>query len=142
MKEKKDLLKNKIARNQDNPEMNVRQFQTEIETWKRLLNSRMEENVLLKIQISDILRDNYDQNSLEEIEEFQTRFIREDELINTLRRGVNDLDNLLYGKLFESVKMEKSFDTKMENLRKDIANSTVRFRILKSTFNDFKHKQI
>lgn len=122
--------------------MNVRQFQTEIETWKRLLNSRMEENVLLKIQISDILRDNYDQNSLEKIEEFQTRFIREDELINTLRRGVNDLDNLLYGKLFESVKMEKSFDTKMENLRKDIANSTVRFRILKSTFNDFKHKQI
>ena len=139
MKEKKDLLKNKIARN---PGMDVRQFQTQIETWKRLLNSRMEENVLLKIQISDILRDNYDQNSLEEIEEFQTRFIREDELINTLRRGVNDLDNLLYGKLFESVKMEKSFDTKMENLRKDIANSTVRFRILKSTFNDFKHKQI
>jgi len=139
MKEKKDLLKNKIARN---PGMDVRQFQTQIETWKRLLNSRMEENVLLKIQISDILRDNYDQNSLEEIEEFQTRFIREDELINTLRRGVNDLDNLLYGKLFESVKMEKSFDTKMQNLRKDIANSTVRFRILKSTFNDFKHKQI
>lgn len=139
MKEKKDLLKNKIARN---PEMDVRQFQTEIETWKRLLNSRMEENVLLKIQISDILRDNYDQNSLEEIEEFQTRFIREDELINTLRRGVNDLDNLLYGNLFEGVKMEKLFDTKMQNLRKDIANSTVRFRILQSTFNDFKHKQI
>lgn len=140
MKEKKDLLKNKIARNQDNPEMDVRQFQTEIETWKRLLNSRMEENVLLKNKLSDILINNYDQNSLEEIEEFQTQFIIEDELIHSLRRDVNDLDNLLYSKIFEDGKMEKSFETKMDKLGKDIANSTIRFRTLKSAFNDFQHK--
>lgn len=140
MKEKKDLLKNKIARNQDNPEMDVRQFQTEIETWKRLLNSRMEENVLLKNKLSNILINNYDQNSLEEIEEFQTQFIIEDELIHSLRRDVNDLDNLLYSKIFEDGKMEKSFETKMDKLGKDIANSTIRFRTLKSAFNDFQHK--
>lgn len=140
MKEKKDLLKNKIARNQDNPEMDVRQFQTEIETWKRLLNSRMEENVLLKNKLSNILINNYDQNSLEEIEEFQTQFIIEDELIHSLRRDVNDLDNLLYSKIFEDGKMEKSFQTKMDKLGKDIANSTIRFRTLKSAFNDFQHK--
>lgn len=133
-------MENKIARFQGNPGMDVRQFQTEIETWKRLLNSRMEENVLLKIQISDILKDNYDQNSLEEIEEFQTKFIREDELILSLRREVNDLDNLLYSKVFEDGKIEKSFETKMDKLDKDITSSVTRFRILQSTFDDFQRK--
>lgn len=135
-KVKINLLKN----NRGIPEKNVRQFQTEIETWKQSLNSRMEENVLLKNRLSDILKSNYDQNSLEEIEDFQTQFIKEDELINLLRRDVNDLDNLLYSKMFENGKIDKLFDTKMENLGKDIASSVIRFHILQSAFDDFQHK--
>lgn len=135
-KVKINLLKN----NRGIPEKNVRQFQTEIETWKQSLNSRMEENVLLKNRLSDILKSNYDQNLLEEIEDFQTQFIKEDELINLLRRDVNDLDNLLYSKMFENGKIDKLFDTKMENLGKDIASSVIRFHILQSAFDDFQHK--
>jgi hypothetical protein len=100
----------------------------------------MEENVLLKNSLSGILQNNYDQNSLEEIEEFQTKLIKEDELISLFRRDVNDLDNLLYSKMFEEGKMEKSFEAKMDQLGKEIANSIIRFRILKSAFNDFQHK--
>lgn len=140
MKDKKTLLKNKTARNQNAPEKASRQFQTEIERWKELLNSRMEENVLLKNRLSGILKNNYDQNSLEEIEEFQTKLIKEDELISLFRRDVNDLDNLLYSKMFEEEKMEKSFEARMDQLGKEIANSIIRFRILKSAFNDFQHK--
>ena len=121
-------------------EKSVRQFQTEIEDWKKILNSRMDENALLKSRLSDIVKNNYDQNLLEEIEEFQTEFIREDELINSLRRDVNDLDNLLYSKMFEEGKMEKSFETKMDQLGRDISNSVTRFRILQSAFDDFQHK--
>jgi hypothetical protein len=100
----------------------------------------MEENVLLKNRLSGILQNNYDQNSLEEMEEFQTKLIKEDELISLFRRDVNDLDNLLYSKMFEEKKMEKSFEAKMDQLGKEIANSIIRFRILKSAFNDFQHK--
>lgn len=119
---------------------NVRQFQTEIEAWKKILNSRMEENVLLKNRLSDIVKNNYDQNLLEEIEEFQTQFIKEDELINLLRRDVTDLDNLLDSKMFEEGKIEKSFYTKMEKFGKDIANSITRFYFLKSAFDNFQNK--
>ncbi|HUZ57845.1 MAG TPA: hypothetical protein VMU83_03590 [Hanamia sp.] len=129
-----------MKNNRDNLQMNVQKFQTEIETWKQLLNSRMEENVLLKNRLSDILKNNYDQNSLEEIEEFQTQFIKEDELTNSLRRDVSDLDSLLYTKMFEDGKMGKPFDIKMDKLGKDIANSITRFRILQSAFNDFQYK--
>ena len=141
IKNKKGPLKNKITC-PDNPGNDVRQFQEVLENWKQLLNSRMEENVLLKNKLADLLKNNFDfgQNSLEEIEEFQTQFIMEDELIHLLRRDVKDLDNLLYDKMFEDKKMGKLFDTKMESLRKDIANSVTRFGILQSSFDDFQHK--
>lgn len=129
-----------MKNNRNIQEKNVRQFQTEIEAWKKILNSRMEENVLLKSRLSDIVKNDYDQNLLEEIEEFQTKFIREDELINSFRRDVNDLDNLLYSKMFEEGKMEKSFETKMDQLGRDVSNSVIRFRILQSAFDDFQHK--
>ncbi len=129
-----------MKKNRKIPENNVGLFQNEMEMWKQSLNSRMEENVLLKNRLSDILLNNYDQNFLEEIEEFQTRFIKEDESINSLRRDVSDLDNLLYSKLFEDGKLEKSFDKKMEKLGKDIANSIARFRLLQSSFDNFQHK--
>jgi len=133
-------MENKITRNQSNLKIDVQQFQTEIEGWKQLLNSRMEENLLLKNKLADILKNNYGQNSLEEIEDFQTQFIIEDELIHSLRRDVNDLDNLLYSKMFEDGKIEKSLETKMDKLGKDITNSVTKFRILQSTFDNFHRK--
>jgi hypothetical protein len=133
-------LKNKIAGNQDDLEKQVRQFQDLFETWKQWLNSRMEENVLLKNKITEILKNNYDHNSLEEIEEFQTHFIVEDELIHSLRRDVNELDNCMRSKLAENGRLERSFYTKVENLRKDITNSITSFRILKAAFDDFQNK--
>lgn len=132
-------MKNKITY-RDNPEKDVRQIQHVLETWKQLLNSRMEENVLLKNKISEIVKNNYDQNSLEEIEEFQTQFIIEDELIHSLRMDVIELDNLLYNQVFEDEKTGRLFDTKLENLRRDIDNSVTRFHILQSAFDDFQYK--
>lgn len=125
---------------QNNPEQDARQCQQVLESWKQLLNCRMEENVLRKNKISEIIKNNYDQNLLEEIEEFQTQFIAEDEVIHSLRRDVNDLDNRLCDKVFEDAKTGKLFDTKIENLRKDIANSATRFCFLQSAFDDFEHK--
>lgn len=136
---KKDLLKNKIT-NRDNPEKDVTQFQKVLETWKQLLNSRMEENVLLKIKISEIVKNNYDRNFLEEIEEFQTQFITEDELIHSLRSEVHELNNFLYDKMFEDEKKKKMFDPKMESLRRDMVNSVSRFGNLQTAFDEFQRK--
>jgi hypothetical protein len=77
---------------------------------------------------------------LEEIEEFQTQFIKEDELINSLRKDISELDNYILSKEFQNGKIEKFVNTKMENLRKHIANSTIRLRVSKSTFDNFQNK--
>lgn len=140
MKNKKRPLKSKIAGKQTDPGKDIKQFQAEIETWKQLLSAGTEENILLKTRIPDILKNNYDQSSLEEIEEFQTRFIREDEAIHSLKCDVNDSYNLLYAKIAEDGEIEKAFYKKMKDLRKDITDFTTRFHILKLAFNDFQHK--
>ena len=125
---------------QDNLGKHIKQFQTEIESWKQLLNAGMEENVLLKNRMSDILKNNYDQSSLEEIEEFQNQFIRQDELIYSLKSDVNDSCNLLYSKISQIGKIERPLYKKMNALRRDIADFKARFNILKLAFNDSQHK--
>ena len=125
---------------QDNWGKHIKQFQTEIESWKQLLNAGMEENVLLKNRMSDILKNKYEQSSLEEIEEFQNQFIRQDELIYSLKSDVNDSCNLLYSKISQIGKIERPLYKKMNALRRDIADFKARFNILKLAFNDFQHK--
>lgn len=126
-------MKNKIDAREIS--MNYGPFQTELEKWKQMLTSRMEENILLKSKLTYILKNNYDQSSLEEIEEFQTLFLKEDELIDSLRRDVYELY-----KIFEEGKSEKFLDTRIKDFRRDIDNSSVSFSVLKTAFNDFQKK--
>lgn len=134
MKNKKDVLKNKMHQT-NYLSTDIVQFRSETETWKQLLNERMEENVLLKNSLADILKNNFDKNSLEDIEDFQNQFIKEDELINLLKKDVNELD-----KIFKEGSKEESLKIKIGQFRRAMCNSLNRFVILKSAFNDFQQK--
>jgi len=139
MKNKKKALKNEMSRHEESVE-DIRQFQNKIETWKQLLESETEENVFLKNSISGILRNNYDQTSLEEIEEFQTHFIKMDELIHSLKGKVNNSADIPYIQIVEDEKAERQFFRLMKDLSRDITSFTTRFHLLKSAFNDFQQK--
>jgi len=120
--------------------MEIAQFQFEIQWWKQLLNSRMEDNILLKNSLSDILKNNFDHNLLDEIEEFQSKFIREDEVIHSLRNDVNEMDSLMHEEMCEEPEITKAIDNKINNLRKSIASSATHFLLLKSAFDGFQNK--
>lgn len=116
----------------------VKHFQDLFLRWKQWLNSRMEENVLLKNKIAEILKNNFNQNSLEEIEEFQNEFIKEDELIHLLRSEVNELENHLHLSILGNTELDQVFTTELESLQKDISCSITRFCILKASFDRFQ----
>ena len=120
--------------------MEIAQFQFEIQWWKQLLNSRMEDNILLKNSLSDILKNNFDHNLLDEIEEFQSKFIREDEVIHSLRNDVNEMDSLMHEEMCKEPEITKAIDNKINNLRKSIASSTTHFLLLKFAFDGFQNK--
>jgi len=111
-----------------------------IEKWRHTLEHRMEENLLLKEQLADILKHDYDHSLLEEIETLQTRLIFEDELIAALRQVINELETLLIINNGSDENLSQMVPLKIAWLQKDMAYSDVRFWELKSVFNEFRKK--
>ena len=130
---------NTIAGNQNYPDIGLKKLKKEIAGWKDMLYLRMEENILLKNTLAYVLRNNFNQDCLEEIEEFQNQFINEDEINEALKKEIIDLDNLFF-KTFEDEKTRDLFIKKAKELRDGITQSERKFQSLVSSFGDFQKK--
>ena len=119
------------------PELKLIQLQYEINTWKRLLSFMSEENIQLKNRLSEVLKNNFDKNLLEEVEIYYTNIIKEDELFILLRNEINELDNLLVRKVFEEEEFMKNFEKKFRRFSNNIKNSEKQFGKLKLNFNNY-----
>ena len=54
------------------PELKLKQLKYESDTWKRLLDFMMDENIQLKNRLSEVLKDQFDKNLLDDVERFQS----------------------------------------------------------------------
>lgn len=138
-KPQKKLLK---ALGQDHmPELKLKQLQYECATWKRSLSFMMEENVRLKNRISEILKDNFDNGLLENIESFQNKFVDEDTRMSLLRDDVAGLENLL---LSDTPKKEnnEAIEKKLKKVRTNIIEAEKQFSGLKLSFNNYLSKNM
>jgi hypothetical protein len=115
-------------------DIKLTQLRYESETWKRLLEFMMDENIQLKYRLSDVLKNNFDKQFLEQLENFQSSFVKEDNLISVLRNDVAELDKLLSWEVVEDVKLMKELDKKMKLTRNNITNAETQFSQLKSAF--------
>ena len=118
-------------------EAKINQTQIEINTWKRLLNFFRDENVCLKNRLSDILKNGFDRKLLEEFENFQTKFIKQDEVINFLRNDTTELDKLLLNEKSDVEISDSRIVKKLERLRNNVANSEKQFFQLQLNFNTY-----
>ncbi len=119
------------------PEIKLKQLQFENNTWKRLLCFMMDENIHMKNRIAEILKTAVEKNMLEEIENFQNSFIRQDDLIGLLRNDTFELDRLLVREKFEDGKIKKMIDEQLKELRNNINIAEKQFSKLKSEFNNY-----
>ena len=119
------------------PDLKLIQFGYETDTWKRLLNFMIEENIHLKIRLSEILQQISGVSLLEDLENFQNRFIRQDEFTSLLRDDIAELDGLLMREIFEDGKIINKIDRKLLKLRSNIINAETQFSKLKIDFNNF-----
>ena len=119
------------------PDLRLKQLQYESGSWKRLLVFMMDENIHLKYRLSEFLKDKFDKNLLEEVESFQSNFLKEDDLIGFLRNDVAELDKLLVREIFEDGKIINEIDRRLKNLRNNIMNAERQFGKLKSEFNSY-----
>ncbi len=126
----------------DMPELKLKQLQYETDTWKRLLCFIQEENVHLKNRLSEVLKDRFNKNLLEEVESFQSSFIKEDELIGFLRNEVAEIDSELVKEIFVDGKINKAIDKKINQLRNNLLNAEKRFGKIKMSFNNYLSENI
>src|SRR5665213_1644180 len=84
-----------------NANLLISQFRSEKETWNRTLESLTEEDVNLKMRLSEILQnmDQRDDRLLDRIEHFHNRLLRINEAITFLRLEVNKIEKQLLQKL-------------------------------------------
>jgi len=134
---KQTINDNVLGRNSMNEIPKINQLQVEVNTWKRLLNFFSDENVCLKNRLSEILKNGFDRKLLEEFENFQTKFIKQDETITFLRNDIAELDKLLLNEKLGMSVNENAINRKLEHLRKNIVNSEGRFFQLQLNFNTY-----
>ena len=119
------------------PELKLKQLQYESDTWKHLLGFMMDENIRQKNRLSEILKNGFNRNLLEEMEDFQTRFIKEDERIRLLRHELVELHKLLIREIYIDGKIIKEINAKFKNLRNNMVITERKFGELKLEFNNF-----
>ena len=117
--------------------LKLKQLKHEVDTWKRSVGFMSEENIRLKNRIAEVLKDPFDHNLLEQLECFQSSFIREDELISFLQQNLAEVDNLLVQETFENDHFMKEFKNKLNDMRKVTLTAERQFGILKLNFNDY-----
>jgi len=113
------------------------QLTYEIETCKRLLNFITDENVHLKNRLSAVLKDNFEKNMLEEMENYLSKFVAQDELMNLLKYDLSKIEKRLWGKIHEDSEIAKDVYTGLRLLQSNILKAEGLFFQLCGDFNNF-----
>ena len=121
----------------DMSQLKLKQLQHESDTWKRSLGFMMDENVQLKNRLAEILRTEFDENLLEDVENFQTSFIREDEMVSLLKTDIAKLDKLLVREIFEDGQIADNINRMLKEIRRNISIAESQFTKMKVEFNSY-----
>lgn len=121
-------------------ESKSKQFQYETDTWKRSLALMREENIHLKNRLTEILKNGYDKKLLENLEYFQTRFIKEDERIGLIRDDVAAIDKIILDQFWADERALKETNKKLAMLRNNVLHAEKQFNELKLEFSNYMLK--
>jgi chromosome segregation ATPase len=124
------------------PALKLKQLQHESERWKRLLDFIMNENIHLKNRLSEILKDQFDEKLLAEVEDFQNTFLKEDQLIEFLRNEVAELEELFLNEKADSDTIENEIDKKLNRLTDNMITIEREFGKLQHKFNSYISQNI
>jgi hypothetical protein len=114
-----------------------KQLQVEQDTWKQLLGYMMEENIHLKNRITEILKYKSNRILLDDVENFQSHFIMEDEMISILRNDLANIEKLFAEAGDGNQKMVEEINDRLQRLRENIMLAEAQFNSLKIEFDRY-----
>ncbi len=98
----------------------------------------MEENVGLKYRLAEVLKQQFDQLMLLDVENYQTHFLQEDQLIHLLRNDIAVLSKQLRSTTGDEVLLSL-LGGQLNMLRRDISLAEMQFNQLKADFFNYLH---
>jgi hypothetical protein len=96
-----------------------------------------DENIHLKNRLSEILKNSFDNDLLEEAENFHGNFLKADERISLLKNEVTEFDKLLVREIFEDGSIIRQVNDKLKRLRNNLKSAESEFTRLKMGFNNY-----
>ena len=117
----------------------IKKLRKEISAWKTRLYLRMEENLVLKDMLAEILKNNFDHSHLDQIEEFQNSFINEEQVTNDLRKAIVELQKQSF-KILDNSMQKDGFDGKIRKFNEELKQSDLRFQSMVSSFLSFRNQ--
>lgn len=118
-------------------DLKLKQIQHEVDTWKRGLLYMQEENIHLKDRLSEVLKDRFDTKMLEVVEVFQSKFIRQDDLINSLKKEVAAIEKTLYSKTIAPENVVHPSEINITKIRNNLEVAEKMFAGIKTDFNHY-----
>ncbi|KAA9038724.1 hypothetical protein FW778_14355 [Ginsengibacter hankyongi] len=113
------------------------QLKYEIDTYRRLLNFITDENVHLKNRLAVVVKDNFEKNLVEELDNYLSKFVAQDELINLLKNDISKIENRLWGQIHDDGEIVKDIYPGLTVLQSNILTTQELLITLCSDFNSF-----
>ncbi|KAA9038527.1 hypothetical protein FW778_13275 [Ginsengibacter hankyongi] len=117
--------------------LKLSQLKFEIETCKRLLNFIADENVHLKNRLAEIVKDSFEIDMLGEMENYLSKFVAQDELINLLKNDIAKIEKRLWAETHGDGEIVKDIDPPLRLLQSNILKTEGLFLTLCFDFNNF-----
>ena len=122
--------------------LKLNKIQHEVETWRCLLLYMQEENIHLKNQLSEVLKDRFDKKMLQELEVFQTKFIMKNNLITSLEKEVAVIEEYIHSKKNLSIEIIDPSEKNIAGIRNNLEIAEKIFSFLNSDLNHYLSESI
>jgi hypothetical protein len=120
----------------------ISRFQKESESWRRVLEYMQQENSYLKNLLADVVNQDINNEMLVEAEDFQNRFIKNDEIIALLRRDIYNFNERLSDHSSKAGMDNEKYYPVQKKLRNEIELLEQQFNKLKFEFLYFISEKI
>ena len=120
----------------------IRHFQNESDLWMRLLEFICQENNYLKNQLADIVCQDINNEMLCKAEEFQNRFIEEEEMIALVQKDIHKFNDWLFCLLAQNEMDNDKYRLMRKKLRNEIEQLEQHFNNLKFEFLNYVAEKI
>jgi hypothetical protein len=117
----------------------TKQYDRETEAWKKILGLLQQENIVQKNRLAEILKNNtmHDGQLLEKAEQYQSRFLQQDEAFRLMFKDIGEYERLEEGISSWDKADLKRINATRNKLKKETKSLEINFTNLRSEFNNF-----